>query len=183
MCRYIYYGGISGVNQGFNSATLSKCALSDTTTWSLPNTEWRTVAAVVTVNTWQLVNVHFTTDDDVHLVQANGLLSVLRPGKTVMVGDWNFNDTALSHQAILDANLADAWLQLNPTGSDPENYTGWTNTASDDRIDMIFTHAVSVSTFQVLQHIECEICKYGTSNDECSDCSASDHLALIATVS
>lgn len=173
------------MNQGFNSATLSRCELSNKRTYSLQNPSYRTVATVVDMDGWQLVNTHITTDEDYHVTQVSELLSVLAPGEVVMTGDWNFNVTEPAYQTITNAGYTEAWVDQNRTGADSDGYNGYTNAEFDSRIDMIFsTSGISVSSVKVIQET-CAVCARAGNKeaDACLDCSASDHLAMIATLS
>ena len=172
------------MNQGFNSAILSRCTLSETQTFTLPNPSYRSVAAITTVNSWRIANVHFTTSDERHRSQAQALLSTM-PGteKNILCGDWNFNNTATAYQELLNGGYTEAWMAIKPTGADNLGYTGYTNAEADDRIDMFFTTAdLSVSDLQVIRHQECAVCQQDRDSNMCHDCSASDHLAVLVNV-
>lgn len=172
------------MNEGFNSAILSRCAMSATMTFSLPNPSYRTVAAIATVKGYQIANVHLTTTDEQHLSQVSALLSVLRPSKSVLCGDFNFNLTASAYQAIVGSGYSEAWPDLHPSGMDSTGYRGYTNGEFDSRLDMFFsTSDTSFSSIRVLRHQECAVCQHGREDsNDCLGCSASDHLAVIVNV-
>eukprot|EP00656_Telonema_subtile_P013351 TRINITY_DN16781_c0_g1_i2.p1 TRINITY_DN16781_c0_g1~~TRINITY_DN16781_c0_g1_i2.p1 ORF type:complete len:102 (-),score=11.93 TRINITY_DN16781_c0_g1_i2:157-462(-) len=101
-----------------------------------------------------------------------------------MTGDWNFNVSEPTYQTIINAGYSEGWVDVYPSGVDSSGYAGYTNAEFEGRIDMFFsTSGISVSGIQVLQHTECSVCAGDKEGGACKDCSASDHLAVIATVS